>query len=179
MVFQWDKWSILSHICLHLQGWACCNYTVPVSLTALLCPIWFISILVKSRTKFSKLSGAFEWYRTHANYIRTELFWSHRLLTRVGQNLGGLKQKPESQGFLTVLQRKIKYRQKLGWCRNDKVLKADGFADDIFSFSIKGGFHLLDFLWLLDWVECTVYFFFFKKKDIFNKKFGLVSKSKS
>jgi len=60
--------------------------------------------------------------------------------------LGGLKQKPESQGFLTVLQRKIKYRQKLGWCRNDKVLKADGFADDIFSFSIKGGFHLLDFL---------------------------------
>lgn len=87
MVFQWDKWSTLSHICLHLQGWTCCNYTVPVSLTALLCPIWFISILVKYRTKFIESSGAFGWFGTHANHIRTGLFWSHRLFSTVSLNI--------------------------------------------------------------------------------------------
>lgn len=149
MVFQWDKWSTLPHICLHLQGWVCCNYTVPVSLTALLYPIWFISILVKCRTKFIELTGASGWYWTHVNYIRIGLFWSHRLVARVGQHVFSRK-KPKSQGFLIV--RSWKWEKKMLESGNAQLRmakkKSDWTCSWHFQFLSQRCFsvHLLDSL---------------------------------
>lgn len=179
MVFQWDKWSTLPHICLHLQGWVCCNYTVPVSLTALLYPIWFISILVKCRTKFIELTGASGWYWTHVNYIRIGLFWSHRLVARVGQHVLSRK-KPKSQGFLIV--RSWKWEKKMLESGNaqlrmaKKKKKAIELAVDIFSFSVKGVF--LSICLILCSGQKFSQFASLRKKYAFDEKFCLVISSK-